>query len=65
MTALFSSPKPPKPAPTIDPNDVANRRGESRLRRLATGGSAATLLTDRIETREAVRDRQRAVGMRD
>lgn len=63
MTALFSKPKPPKPAPTIDPNDVSNRKGESRLRRLASGGSASTILTDAMERRSGSAPRQTLVGM--
>lgn len=63
MGSLFGRPKPPKPTPVVDPNDVANRKGEARLRRLATGGSASTILTDAIERRQAASPRQSVVGM--
>lgn len=62
MGSLFK-PKASKPIPTIDPNDVSNRKGEARLRRAATGGSASTILTDAIEKRQASSPRQVLVGM--
>lgn len=57
MGSLFR-PKAPKPQPVVDPNDVANRKGEVRLRRMGSGGSASTILTDAVERR-----RQTVVGM--
>lgn len=62
MASLFG-PKPPKPTPTIDPNDIANRKGELRLRKAAGGGSASTILTDAIAKRAAASPRQTLVGM--
>lgn len=62
MGSLFK-PKAPKPTPTIDPNDVSNRKGEARLRRAAAGGSASTILTDAIERRQAASPRQTLIGM--
>jgi len=62
MGSLFN-PKPPKPTPTIDPNDVANRKGEARLRRASLGGSASTILTDAVERRSASSPRQTLIGM--
>ena len=63
MGSLFSRPKPPKPTPVVDPNDVANRRGEARLRRLNSEGAASTILTDAMERRAAANPRQTLVGM--
>jgi hypothetical protein len=62
MSSLFK-PKAQKPIPTIDPNDVSNRKGDARLRRAATGGSVSTILTDAIERRQAASPRQTLVGM--
>lgn len=62
MASLFR-PKAPKPDPVVDPNDVANRRGEARLRKLASGGSSSTILTDAMEKRSASAPRQTLVGM--
>lgn len=62
MSSLFN-PKGPKPIPTIDPNDVSNRRGEARLRRAMGGGSVSTILTDAIQRRQAASPRQTLVGM--
>lgn len=62
MGSLFR-PKAPKPTPTVDPNDVANRRGEARLTRAATGGAQSTILTDAMERRAGSSPRQTLVGM--
>jgi hypothetical protein len=63
MGSLFR-PKAPKPDPVVDPNDVANRKGEARLRRLNSGGSASTILTDAMEARASGQPiRQALVGM--
>lgn len=64
MGSIFSRPKAPAPTPTVDPNDVANRKGEARLRRLNSGGSASTILTDAMEARAGqAQMRQALVGM--
>lgn len=61
MSSLFK-PKAPKPTPSIDPNDVSNRKGEARLRK-AAGGSASTILTDAMERRAAAAPRATLIGM--
>ena len=64
MGSLFSKPKAPKPVPVVDPNDVATRKGEARLRRLNSGGSASTILTDAMEGRSGAQgQRQALIGM--
>jgi hypothetical protein len=40
----FLQPKAPKPVPTVDPNDTANRLNNSRTKRIESGGRNATFL---------------------
>lgn len=61
MGALFK--KPPPATPVVDPADVANRKGEARLRRMAGGGSVSTILTDAMAARSAASPRQTLIGM--
>lgn len=42
-------PKVPKPVAPVDPSDTANRRNDARTRRLASGGSNATFMTQAME----------------
>lgn len=64
MSALFKTPKVPEPTPGVDAADTENRKGEARLRRLRTGGSGSTILSDAMTSIGSAGPRATVTGMR-
>jgi hypothetical protein len=63
VSALFKTPKVPEPTPPVDPAQEENRKAEARLRRMRTGGSQATILSDAMTAARSSSPRATVTGM--